>query len=159
MIDQLKVLLRVKEVKEQQALRALNAKRRQLAEAKLAVETARAQMRASAATLSAREDAIYHTIMSHVVGLDEIEETKGRVQQLEAEHGKLVDAVERAIHVRDRLEKELADLIEVYRKTVKDRDKYVVLTNELAAELNAKAAERDEIEVEDLFGSRRRRSA
>ena len=92
MIGQMKVLLRVKELKEQQAFRAMTAKRAQVAEAMAALEAARQHVRESAATLPAREDAIYKEIMRRVVDLDIIEETKGKVVVLEKQHAKLVDA-------------------------------------------------------------------
>jgi hypothetical protein len=92
MIGQMKVLLRIKELKEEQAFRAMTAKRAQVAEAMAALEVARQCVRESAATLPAREDAIYKEIMRRVVDLDIIEETKGKVVVLEKQHAKLVDA-------------------------------------------------------------------
>jgi len=159
MIEALKVLLRVKELKERQVFRALAAKRSQVGQAKAAIEIAREHMRTSSETLPEREDTIYRMIMSRIVDLDEVDETKGKVQHLEAEHRKLVDAVERAIHVHARLEKELLAVAEAYRNSIKERDKYVALTEELQAEKRAEVAHRDEAEVEDLFGNRRRRMA
>jgi len=159
MIGQLSVLLRVKQLKEEQAFRAMNAKRQQVAEALAAVEAARSRMQESAATLPAREDAIYDEILQRVVGLTAIDEVKARVVALEKEHTKLVDAYERAAHIHAKLAEELQAAVQAYRKTVKDRDKYVILTDQLRAEHEAQLAQREETEIEDIFSTRRRRAA
>jgi len=159
MIGQISVLLRVKQLKEEQAFRAMNAKRQQVAEAKAVVDAALARMEESAATLPAREDAIYAEILRQVVGLTAIEEAKAKVVALEKEHGKLVDAHERAVHIHAKLVDELQAALQAYRKTIKDRDKYVILTDQLRAELDAQLSQREEVEIEDIFSTRRRRAA
>lgn len=154
MMNQLAVLLRVKELKEEKAFRAVSAKRREVTEALSAIEAAREKERANAATLPAREEAIYRGILGRVVDFDTIDETKNQMQQLDREHAKLVDIVERAVHVHARLEKELAAAVTAHRKTVKDRDKYLTLTDEMRSELRAQAAYREETEIEEMFGLR-----
>ena len=67
MIKQMKVLLRVKELKQDQAFRAMQAKRVQVAQAKAATERARAAVEESRRTYAAREDAIYAEILGTVV--------------------------------------------------------------------------------------------
>jgi hypothetical protein len=158
-IGQLKILLRVKELKEEKAFRAVNVKRREVAEALSTIEAARDKVREDAATLPAREDAIYQGIIGRVVDFDKIDEAKNRMQQLEKDHAKLVDSVERAVHVHARLEKELAATVASHRKTVKDRDKYMVLTDEVSSELRAQISHREEVEIEDTFSARFARSA
>jgi hypothetical protein len=159
MIGQLKVLLRIKQLKQEQAFRAMNVKRQQVGEALAAIETAQARERESAATLPVREDAIYSEIMHHVIDVPVIDETKARVVALEKEHARLVDAVERAVHVHARLEKELQDAVKIYRKTVKDGDKYLILTDEVGAAIGAQAERREEAEVEDIVNRRPKRAA
>jgi type III secretion system (T3SS) protein YscO len=159
MIGQLKVLLRIKELKEQQAFRLVHTKRREVAEAASAIAIAREKIRENAATLPAREDAIYRGIIGRVVNYDKLEETKNEMLALEREHTKLVDAVERATHVHARLEKELAEAVQAHGKITKDRDKYIVLTEEVSTQFRARTTLREEAEVEDIFSSRRRRSA
>jgi hypothetical protein len=159
MIGQLKVLLRIKELKEEQAFRVVHVKRREVADAASAIEIARENMRENVATLPSREDAIYLGIIGRVVGYDKIEEAKNEMVVLEREHAKLVDAVERAAHVHARLEKELTGAVEAHRKTTRDRDKYLVLIDEVGSEFRAQAAHREEAEIEDIFSTRRRRSA
>jgi type III secretion system (T3SS) protein YscO len=159
MIRQLRVLLRVKELKEEQAFRAVHIKRREVSEAAAAIELAREKVRENAATLPAREDAIYRGIIGRVVDYDEIEDAKNEMVEIEREHARLVDTVERATHVHARLERELAGVVEAHRKAARERDKYDVLTEEVGSEVRAQAAHREEIEIEDIFSTRRRRSA
>jgi hypothetical protein len=137
----------------------MTVKRQQVNEALAALEAAREVVRESARTLPAREDAIYQEILRRVVDLPAIDETKGKVVALEREHAKLVDARERAAQVHARLEKELEEAIRLYRQTVKDRDKYALLTDDLAAQLQVQADFREESEVEDIFSTRRRKAA
>jgi predicted RNase H-like nuclease (RuvC/YqgF family) len=158
MNDPLHMLLRVKQLKEDQASRALHAKRQQVNDAKTALDRAREIERANAGTLPAREERIYSGIMSRIVSFDEIEDTKARVKQLQTEHTKLVDAIERAVHVHIRLQNELAEAAEKYRVAVKSKDKYVQLTEQIDGERLSHLAHREEIEVEDLFSNRPRTS-
>jgi hypothetical protein len=157
MNERLNVLLRIKELKEERALRAVIVKQREVAEALSALESARNVAQKDAATLPSREDAIYHPIIGHVVSYDAIEDTKTKVQLLEKGHAKLVDAFERAAHVHARLKQQLTEAIQVHHKTVIDRDKYIVLNEEVTTENNVKLAYREEVEFEDIFNTRHRR--
>lgn len=159
MIAQLKTLLHLKKLKEVAAIRLVHTKRREVLEAREVIEVCKKRVRASLETLAAREDAVYRKVLGRVVDFAEIDLTKGKLQMIEVEHGKLVDAVARAVHVHDRLENELAEAIAIHHKTVKDRDKYVELTEGLDVELNAHTARQEESEVEELFGNRVRKLA
>ncbi|HVB90002.1 MAG TPA: YscO family type III secretion system apparatus protein [Beijerinckiaceae bacterium] len=156
MIGQLIVLLRVKTLKEEQALREANAKREAAAKAAEAAEEARKRVCESEATLKDREDAIYSDIMGKVVDLGAIDDTKGRVVLLEKEHGKLVDGEERATHVKARVDAELESATQLHRKSVRDRDKYILLTDEATKEIQDTALYKEENEIEELFSTRRR---
>jgi hypothetical protein len=157
MIGQLKVLLRVKQLKEEQAFRAVRAKRQQLAEAERKTAEARRIEDESRRSLPAREDAIYREIFGQVIDLGVLDDTRGKVLELEREHGKLVDGVERATHVEARVKTELETETQRHRKSLKERDKYVILHEEVRQELVVVADAREEGEVEDLFGSRKRK--
>jgi hypothetical protein len=159
MIGQLKVLLRIKELKEERAFRVVNLKRQEVAEARSTIEVAQQRVRENSKMMPAREDAIYRPIIGRVVAYEAIEETKGKVQALEKEHTKLVDAVERATHVHARLAKELSEAARVHRQSMINRDKYMLLTDQVGTELNIQSAHREETEIEDIFSTRRRRSA
>src|SRR5262249_10194286 len=151
MIGQMLVLLRIKELKQDNAFRAMRAKRTQVDEAKVATERARDVVEESKATLPSREDAIYADVMGKVVDLDAIDDTPGKVVQIEKEHAKLTDALDRAAHVQDRLENELVTATQVYNQATQQRDKYNIITDELKLEANAVAEQREEVEVEDMF--------
>lgn len=156
MIGQMQVLLRLKTMKEEQALRALQAKRRQVAEGEAAEARARAVVAASAATLAAREDAIYDTILGRVVDLAGLDDTRGAMVQLEKGHARLTDAVERAAHTLHRLKGELDGVAQSHRAATRVRDKYTLLRDDLRDAAWAEAEAREENEVEELFGTRRK---
>lgn len=155
MIGQVKVLLRVKELKEEQAFRALEAKRRQVQEGKAAVAQARAAADASKATLASREDAIYEKVLGQIVDLAALDDTRGAVVRLEQDHTRLTDAVERASHVLARLDGELVVTTTAHRGAVKVKDKYTILTDDLREKADAAATLAEENEVEEMFGTRR----
>jgi hypothetical protein len=159
MIPQMLVLLRVKELKQEQAFRAMRAKREQVADAKTATERAQDVVDESAATLPSREDAIYAQVLGRVVDLDAIDDTRGQVVQLEKDHARLTDALERAVHVEARLEKELESATTHYRQSTKVRDKYVIITDVLKQEAEDFMNQREEVEIEDLFARPRGRPA
>lgn len=156
MMAKLKVLQRVKQLKESQALRALQKKRQEVAEAERLVADKEAIVADSARSLEARKDAVFAEIIGAVVSLDRIDEAKGRVLQLEADHQKLIDDVERARHVHTRLKKELEEATLAYRKTLKDREKYDILTTVVADGIALEQGLAEENEIEDLFAKRRK---
>lgn len=155
MIGQLKVLLRVKSVKEEQALRALQAKRRQVEDGKVAVASARKREADSKATLSRREDAIYDAILGQVVDLDALDDTRAAVVTLEKDHARLTDNVERAVHVLSRLDKELEGSITSHRFASRVKDKYTLLLDDAREKAETASSVAEENEVEELFGTRR----
>jgi hypothetical protein len=157
MIGQMKVLLRVKELKQEQAFRVMSTKRQQFEEAKVVTVQALEIVRESAATMPAREDAIYADVLGRVVDLGEIDEMRGRVVQLEKDHGRLNDAWERAAHVEARLEGELEKASTHYKRATKVRDKYVILTDTMVREEAEITDQREEAEIEDLFARPKRR--
>lgn len=156
MKNPLTILLRVKELREEQAFRTLTARRRLLAEAEAELAQAEAIVAASAATLRAREDAIYEEILRKVVDLNAVEDTKGKVLLLEKEHGLLLDARERAAHVVRRRKDELAAAVKHHRQCQKNKDKYIIITDEISHVLLAEATLKEETEVEDTFSTRRK---
>ncbi|WP_378940848.1 YscO family type III secretion system apparatus protein [Mesorhizobium sp. ANAO-SY3R2] len=155
----MKMLLRVKELKEEQAMRAMQAKRQQFDSAQRQRVSAEADVTESAATLPSRENAIYAEILGKIVDQDEIDQTKGRVVQLEKEHGALKDIAERCRHVEHRLEGELESATLAYRYAQKKRDKFQIVTDDLVSAAAVEAEHREEVEVEDLFSRPRARMA
>lgn len=157
MISQMKMLLRVKELKQDQAFRAMRIKRAQVEEAKTETEKALQVVEESAATMPAREDAIYADVFGKIIDLGEIDEMHGKVVQLEKDHARLKDTWERARHVEARLEKELETATDHYQMATKVRDKYTILTDTLKLEAEEAANQREEAEVEELFTRPRQR--
>jgi hypothetical protein len=130
MIGQMIILLRIKELKQQQAFRAMRAKRAEVEDAVLVTQRALALVQESEATLVAREDAIYAQVLGRVIDLEGIDDTRGKVVLLEKEHARLKDDWERAAHVQARLETELEAATERYRQTTKVHDKYIIITDD-----------------------------
>jgi hypothetical protein len=155
MIGQMSILLRLKTLKEEQALRALQVKRRQVAEGEAVLDEARQAVSASAATLGSREDAIYEGILGRVVDLGALDDTRGAVVALEKGHARLTDSAERAAYTLHRLTGECEAAAEGHRAATRVRDKYTILRDDLAARAAEEAEAREEGEVEELFGRRR----
>ena len=151
MIKQMRILLRVKELKQDQAFRAMQVKRGRVEAAREATRRAREIVAESARTYRAREDAIFDAVMGRVIDREAIDGTHAAVVQLEKDHTALKDAVERAIHVEHRLEKELEEAVALYRAAVKVRDKYLFLTDDMQQKADAEADGKEEEEIEDLF--------
>ena len=159
MIGQLTTLLRVKQLKEQQAFRVVNVKRAELAQADQAVAQAKTIMQESAATLDERCEAIYRELIGRDIEVGEVDVAKGKVLQIEKEHQKLVDAHERTIHVRTRVASELDAAVLAHRLATKAKDKYVIIRDEVSREFHDMMNMREEIEIEDMFGTRRQKIA
>lgn len=156
MIGQMKTLLRVKELKESQAFRTVQLKRRQVEEGKATVEQASDVVQDSKRSYASREDAIYGEILGQVVALDALDDTRGKVVSLEQSHARLVDALDRATHVLDRLDKELDAAKDAHKAASKQKDKYGIITEDMRRKAASEADRKLEGEVEELFGSRRR---
>jgi len=158
MIAQMRTLLRVKDLKLEQAERAMQTKRAQRDAARLAREEAARIVAESERTYAAREDAIYDDIMGRQIGQDAVDETRGRVVQLEKSHAALKDELERELHVEARLEQELLAATAAFFAAQRARDKFTLITDNLQQAANAVAEGREEVEVEDLFARPRRRA-
>ena len=156
MIGQMQVLLRLKTMKEEQALRALQAKRRQVADGESAMERVQRIVAESEATLEAREDALYEGILGQVVGLDALDDTRGAVVDLEKGHARLTDAAERAAHTLHRLNGELETSVQTHRAATRVRDKYTIIRDDLRGQAEMEATAKEENEVEELFSKRRK---
>lgn len=159
MIRQMRTLLRVKELKHDQALRAMQVKRQQVEAARAATARASAAVDESAATYAAREDAIYADILGQIIDQGDVDETHGRVVQLEKDHAALVDALERAKHVEARLQGELDAATAAYFQALKIRDKFSLITDDMQQTADAEAEQKEEVEIEDLFSVPRGRAA
>ena len=158
MMDKLKVLLRLKGLREEQTFRRVTAKRREVLDAEAVLHAARRAMRESEATLPTREDGVFQPILRRVVGFDDVDRAKANLQALQKEHGKFVDSAERAGHVEKRLQKQLVEAIKVHQQAIRQRDKYTTLTDEAATEHRQQFDYRDEVEVENQLIGKYRKS-
>lgn len=159
MIGRMRTLLRIKNLKLDQALGVMQAKRQEVAMAQAARAAAKARLDESARTYARREDAVYAPILRRVVDHDGIEATRGRVVQLEKEHAALGDVHERARHVLARLEVELETATKAYFAALRVRDKFVLMIDEMLAEAARTTESREEAEIEELFVRPRRKAA
>ncbi|WP_181705358.1 type III secretion system stalk subunit SctO [Chthonobacter rhizosphaerae] len=159
MIGQIRTLLRVKTLKEEQAFRAVRRKRAELAQAEAAVAEAERRVRESAAALPARETAVYAPILGSVVPQGALQDARDAVVALRQAHLSLVDGVDASRAAARRIAEELEAARNRHREIQKQRDKYVILSDSLAGEAAATAAYGEEVEIEDLVSARRRRIA
>ena len=151
MIRKIARLLKIKEMREQEALRLLQIKRRALADA----ETARAEAVSirdeSSRTYPDREQAVYDTVMGRVVEQDAVEDMKAALVRLAEAHQELEDEVTRMDHVVDRFRRELRAAREAHAAAVRAKEKYVFLHGHVRDIALAEAEAREEGEVEELF--------
>ena len=151
-------LLQIKEVKAEDASRLARSKRELAEAAQLNTDTAIRKVQESFSTLTDRQDRVYAEIIGRVVTLDDLEETKSRVFEIDREHGKLIDSEIRARHIQAEAEEERDRSADQYRTSRRILQKYQVLTEAECEAAAARAEWLEEIELEDLCG-RRPRSA
>ncbi len=155
MMEQLKVLRRIKSLREERMLRELTAVRREVLDADAVLASAKNAVRQSEATFPEREQNVFKPIIKQIVGFEDVEEAKANLQELQKEHTKLVDSAERAAHVRKRLQKRLDDAIEAHRQSMRERDKYTTLTDEAVSRWRREMDYLEEVENEDILIGRR----
>jgi hypothetical protein len=151
MIKKISRLLRIKEIKEEEALRALQAKRRELSNAELDKVKAEEAVAESKRTYEAREDAIYQQILGATIKQNAIDDTKAKVVALAGEHQALIDDVTRMIHVIERLKGEVRQAVEHHARCVRIKDKYVHLRSKMLEQKLMEETAREDGEIEELF--------
>lgn len=158
-LHQLGKLLRVKELKKDNAYKEMQAKREEVREAEHRLNQATQKVDESRATLPSREDRIYDDVMHKVVDLRELDRrVKAKVAELHKSHEKLEDLRERAKHVHLRLLGELDTARIHYRKTEKDVDKYGLLIGDEKRKAEEEHERREEVELEDGSARKKPRS-
>lgn len=148
---QYKMLARVKSLREQKALEALQKARREELEGERKVERLTAELAESARTLPDRVQALYEEIIGTPVGLDDIDDVKYRAAQLDAEHQKIGDRKARAEHTLLSLRERTRAAVAAYKTAQLDREKYDDLISDLKTQILARVTAAEEVEVEDLF--------
>lgn len=157
MIGAITALHRIKSMKRDNALKALQIKRAQKREAEAALERARRSVEDSRNALPGRIDAVYAPVFGTVLDQGDLDDLRGRVLQIEAEHQQLVDSESRAAHIDHRLAGEVASAVAAYAEADKVLEKYTILRTDMLATIVAEAEAKEDAEVEDLFSKSMRR--
>ena len=151
MIAQFQIIGQVKKLREDKALRELDAARKALEKAQARTEALTAEVEESARTLPAREQAIYDVILTKIVGMSDVDDAKAQVQRLLEDHQKLIDKRDRAREHVVRCEKLVTEARAELVKRQGEVEKIETLTYDLIQEAAAEAVAAEEAEIEDLF--------
>lgn len=151
MMQQYHMLQRVKKLREDKALRALEAARAKLREAHERHEALKHEVEESAATLRPREDKIYEKIIGKTVSLGAIDAVKEEVLHMLAEHQRLIDRRDRAADRVVRAQEALAEAQLEFRRRQQEVEKIDTVTEEKQREIDEEAVMKEEAEIEDLF--------
>lgn len=158
MIAQFKVIGSVKKLREEKAMRALEAARTALEKAVKRAEELAAEVAESERTLPEREIAVYEKVLKKIVGMGALDDAKDQVLKLLSEHQKLIDRLDRAqehvIRCQDKLKEARIEL----RKRQADVEKIETITAELVREAEEEQIAKEEGEIEDLFAKPVRRA-
>lgn len=157
MMTPLKSLLKLKQGKQLNALKALESKRREVAIAHEAHAKTASAVVESRAGYSSRVERLYAPIMGQTVGLDSIEVVEGHIAQLDLDLEALIDVEQDAFDRVEELEEAQTQLLAAYGAAIRVSDKYQTL-NSIIEEHIREAAERlEEMELEEGFGHNRQR--
>lgn len=151
MIKQFRTLQKVKKLREDKAMRALQAARATLADACRRRDELTAKVTQDAETLPARERQAYQRIIDKVVNMGDVDDVKEEVLHLLAEHQKLIDRRDRARDHVVRCEEKLKEARAELKRKQQEVEKIDTITDELAAEIAEEETAKEEIEIEDLF--------
>ncbi|KZM47397.1 YscO family type III secretion system apparatus protein [Labrenzia sp. OB1] len=149
MIGKFKTLRKVKETKEDLALRALRAKRRELAEANEIRRHRDTALKESTSSLKLRESDVYQGIMHKSVSFEEIDEVKDKVLMLHKNHQQLRDDYEVAAETCCRLSEELKSSQVVYHTAQRTREKFDNVLEDLQRDKHEQDELNEELAVED----------
>lgn len=151
MIGQFRMLGKVKALREDKALRALQKARTHLREAEARLAALVEEVAQSLASLPARERGLFVPVLGHTIGLGDLDTVKEQVLELHRLHSALEDRRDRARdHVR-RCEQTLEAARKELRLRQQDTEKIGTVTEELAGQLAAEQSASEEIEIEDAF--------
>jgi hypothetical protein len=148
-IDKLKTLLKVKKLKEAEALKQMQMKRVKEREAKAAADRSRIIVEESAATLEPRSDALYAEVMNKIIDLRDLDDLKLRLIAIQKDHDRLKDKLQRDEVAHDKADCALKDAIRDHDQKVRATQKYEILTDDLAGVLMRKLEFAEEAEIED----------
>jgi multidrug resistance efflux pump len=151
MMQQYRMLQKVKKLREDKALRALQQARAKLREADDRHETLMREVEQSAATLPARERAVYDKILGKTVDMGALDDAKDEVMQILSDHQKVVDRRDRAADRVVRAQEHLAEAQVALKRKQQEVEKIDTVTDEKQREVDIEVARQEETEIEDLF--------
>jgi chromosome segregation ATPase len=156
MIPQFRMLTKVKRLREDKAMRALEAARAAHRKAVERAEALTAEAEESTRTLPDRERALYEVILQKVVSMGAVDDVKDSVLQLMNDHQALLDRRDRAWDHVARCEAKVAEARVELRHRQADVEKIVTITDELVQADLAEKTAKEETEIEDLFSRPRK---
>ncbi len=151
MIEQIDMLCRVKNLHEQKKLRVLRTKRAAVEVAAQEEEKQDKIVTESRDALPGTEKALYDAIMRTTVSVNEIDETKAKVQKAQEEHQRLEDEAERLTQIRIRCEQERDEARTQYQIAQRDNEKFMTIQADCTLERARAVETQEEAEIEDLF--------
>ena len=151
MISQFRTLGKVKALREDKALRALQKARIILREAEERLAALEAEVEESRTTLPARERALFVSVIGQTVGKPAIDDVNQNVLDLHRQHQELEDRRDRARDHVKRCEQALEAARTDLRLRQQDTEKITTVTQELVDAFNNDLLAREEIEIEDAF--------
>lgn len=151
MIAQFRTLGKVKQLREDKALRALEKARAALTEAKSRASELEQEVARSAASLPERERAVYRPVLNRTVTMPDLDDAKVKVLALITDHRAVCDRRDRALEYVIRCEKRLEEARLHLRQRQAETEKIGTLLNEMLETADAEAIAQEEAEIEDLF--------
>lgn len=151
MIKQFRMLQKVKRLREDKALRALEKARTALREAETRRERLARELAESRQTLPDRERALYAPVLGQTVSMGRIDDAAQDVLALREGHHRLADRHDRAgdavVRAQQKLEAARRDL----RMRQQEVEKIDTVTDDMVWTLEAESVAREELEIEDAF--------
>lgn len=151
MIAQFRMLQKVKRLREDKALRALEKARSVLREAEARRDQLAEELAASRRTLPDRERAVYTPVLGERIGMQRIEEAVQDVLVLRETHHRLADRHDRAgdavVRARQKLDAARREL----RMRQQEVEKIDTVTDDMVWAVEAEGVAREELEIEDAF--------
>jgi len=151
MIPQFRVLQKVKRLREDKALRALEKARGALREAEARRDALAAELAESACTLPARERAVYVPLFQQSVGQVRLEDAQADAQALREAHHRLIDRHDRAKDAVERARQKLEAARRELRLRQQDVEKIDTVTDDMVEGLAQAVTAKEEAEIEDVF--------
>jgi hypothetical protein len=156
MIDKLKMLLKVKKLKEAEALKLMQMQRVKEREARSAAARSRIIVEENAATLEPRSDALYAEIMGKTIDLNCLDELKLRLIGMQKDHDRLKDKLQRDELAHEKADSALKLAIRDHDERVRASQKYEILTDDLMGTIIRQREHAEEAEIEDRVTRGRR---